>query len=73
MWGFLGAEFSRIEISGMGTGGFSSPELGANSGIGGFSSPELQMSSGIGGISNPGTELGHFTLHSYLSGQCFAY
>lgn len=52
----LGVEFSRMEISRVGVGGISSPELGqAQRLVGRFSSSEL------GGSSEPRNELGHFT------------
>lgn len=48
-------EFSRAEISRVGTGGFSSPEFGASPGIVGFLSSGISgfLSRGIGGFSKP--------------------
>lgn len=59
---FLGVEFSRMEISRVGVGGISSPELGqAQRLVGRFSSSEL------GGFSEPRNELGHFTQQSKIN------
>lgn len=48
-------EFSEAEISSMGTGGISSPELGLTQGLVRFVSLFLCLSSVIGGFFNSGT------------------
>lgn len=63
-WGFGQEEFSRVEISGVGTGEISSPGLGSSLGISGFSCSGIgEFWSGIFHLL-VGSDLFPYTQHS---------